>query len=89
MASCGPDGTKETVDAVVLATDYRPVFPYLSGSGALDADGRPLHRGGIATAMPGLGFVGMEFQRIFSSKTLRGVGRDADHVVSRLRRQAG
>ncbi|MGI3222662.1 flavin-containing monooxygenase [Streptomyces sp. GTA36] len=82
------DGTKEAVDAVVLATGYRPAFPYLTGSGALDADGRPLHRGGIATTVPGLGFVGMEFQRSFSSKTLRGVGRDAGHVLSWLRRQA-
>ncbi|MEU0338608.1 NAD(P)-binding domain-containing protein [Streptomyces bobili] len=83
------DGTKEAVHAVVLTTGYRPVFPYLTGSGALDADGRPPHRGGIATAVPGLGFVGMEFQRSFSSKTLRGVGRDAGRVLSRLRRQAG
>ncbi|MFF8193574.1 flavin-containing monooxygenase [Streptomyces bobili] len=82
------DGTKEAVDMVVLATGYRPAFPYLTGSGALDADDRPLHRGGTATAVPGLGFVGMEFQRSFSSKTLRGVGRDAGHVLSRLRRQA-
>ncbi len=81
------DGTKETVDAVVLATGYRPAFPYLTSSGALDADGRPLHRDGIAT-VPGLRFVGLEFQRSFSSKTLRGVGRDAGHVLSRLRRQA-
>ncbi len=81
------DGTKEAVDAVVLATGYRPAFPYLTGSGALDADGRPLHRDGIAT-VPGLGFVGLEFQRSFSSKTLRGVGRDAGHVLPRLRRQA-
>ncbi|MFF6999870.1 flavin-containing monooxygenase [Streptomyces sp. NPDC008313] len=82
------DGTKEAVDAVVLATGYRLAFPYLASSGALDADGRPLHRGGIATTVRGLGFVGMEFQRSFSSKTLRGVGRDIDHVLSRMRRQA-
>ncbi|NGO08449.1 NAD(P)/FAD-dependent oxidoreductase [Streptomyces sp. HC44] len=79
------DGTKETVDAVVFATGYRLTFPYLTGSGALDAHGRPLHRGGIATTVPGLGFIGMEFQRSFSSKTLRGVGRDATHVLRRLR----
>ncbi|MGW6054349.1 hypothetical protein [Streptomyces sp. NPDC055189] len=80
------DGTKEAVDAVILATGYRPAFPYLTDSGALGPDGRPLHRGGIATTVPGLGIVGMEFQRSFSSKTLRGVGRDAGHVLSRLRR---
>ncbi|MEU9240679.1 NAD(P)-binding domain-containing protein [Streptomyces sp. NPDC048385] len=81
------DGTKEAVDTVILATGYRPSFPYLTGSGVLDADGRPQHHGGIATTVPGLGFVGMEFQRSFSSKTLRGVGRDAAHVLDRLRRQ--
>ncbi|MFC8124801.1 flavin-containing monooxygenase [Streptomyces sp. NPDC057302] len=81
------DDTKETVDAVVLATGYRLAFPYLIDSGALDSDGLPLHRGGIATAVAGLGLVGMEFQRSFSSKTLRGVGRDADHVLARLHRQ--
>jgi putative flavoprotein involved in K+ transport len=83
------DGTKETIDAVVWATGYRVAFPYLAGSGALDADGLPRHRGGIATGVPALGFVGMEFQRSFSSKTLRGVGRDAAHVLSRLVRKGG
>ncbi|MFD4177211.1 flavin-containing monooxygenase [Streptomyces anulatus] len=78
------DGTKEAVDAVVFATGYRPVFDYLTGSGALDAAGSPVHRGGLSTAVRGLGFVGMEFQRSFSSKTLRGVGRDAAWLLDRL-----
>ncbi|GAA2417892.1 ArsO family NAD(P)H-dependent flavin-containing monooxygenase [Streptomyces glaucosporus] len=81
------DGTKEDVDTILLATGYRPAFPYLAGSGALDGHGRPVHRGGLATTTPGLGFVGLEFQRGFSSKSLRGVGRDAAHVLSRLRRR--
>ncbi|WP_327248381.1 hypothetical protein [Streptomyces sp. NBC_01320] len=79
------DGTKEAVDAVVLATGYRLTFPYLTGSGALDPNGTPLYQGGLSTVAPGLGFVGMEFQRSFSSKTLRGVGRDAGHVMKQLR----
>ncbi|MGW0615760.1 NAD(P)-binding domain-containing protein [Streptomyces sp. NPDC002788] len=79
------DGFKEAVDAIIWATGYRLTFPYLNGSGVLDADGRPRHHGGIA-AVPGLGFVGIEFQRSFSSNTLRGVGRDAAHVLSRLSR---
>ncbi|MET7344696.1 NAD(P)/FAD-dependent oxidoreductase [Streptomyces sp. NPDC005547] len=81
------DGTKEAVDTVLLATGYRLAFPYLNESGALGPDGAPLHRGGIATTVPGFGFVGMEFQRSFSSKTLRGVGRDAGHVLSGLRKR--
>ncbi|MFE4331927.1 NAD(P)-binding domain-containing protein [Streptomyces sp. NPDC056831] len=79
------DGTKEEVDAVLLATGYRLTLPCLTGAGALDTNSTPLHQGGLSTAVPGLGFVGMEFQRSFSSKTLRGAGRDAGHVLKRLR----
>ncbi|MEU1899430.1 NAD(P)-binding domain-containing protein [Nocardiopsis dassonvillei] len=78
------DGTVEGVDTVLLATGYRPALDYLSSTTALDSHGRPLHRGGISTTVPGLGYVGLEFQRSFSSATLRGVGRDARHVVGRL-----
>ncbi|MFD3686519.1 flavin-containing monooxygenase [Nocardiopsis sp. NPDC058631] len=78
------DGTVEEVDTVLLATGYRPALDYLSPTGALDSHGRPPHRGGISAAVPGLGYVGLEFQRSFSSATLRGVGRDARHVVRRL-----
>lgn len=81
------DGTKEDIDAVVFATGYRPVFGYLTDSGALNPAGAPVVRGGVSTTVKGLGFVGMEFQHSFSSKTLRGVGRDAEHVLSRLRKR--
>jgi putative flavoprotein involved in K+ transport len=79
------DGTVEQVDALVLATGYRPALDYLAPTGALDAQGRPPHRGGVSTTAPGLGYVGLEFQRSFSSATLRGVGRDARYVLRRLR----
>ncbi|WP_329092194.1 hypothetical protein OG979_01240 [Actinomadura citrea] len=46
--------------------------------------GMPMHRGGISTTHPGLGYVGLEWQRLFASATLRGVGADARHVLSRL-----
>lgn len=78
------DGTHEPVDTVVFATGYRPAFGYLTGSGALDETGAPFHRGGLSTTVQGLGFVGMEFQRSFSSKTLRGVGRDAARLLHRM-----
>ncbi|MBW5249821.1 MULTISPECIES: flavin-containing monooxygenase [Streptomyces] len=78
------DGAKEAVDVLVFATGYRLSFPYLTSSGTLDETGAPRHRDGVSTAAPGLGFVGMEFQRSFSSKTLRGVGRDADYLLQRL-----
>lgn len=74
------DGTSERVDAILLATGYRPDLGYLGSLGVLDANGRPRHREGVATGLPGLGFVGLEWQRSLASASVRGVGRDAARV---------
>ncbi len=79
-----PDGTRERVDTVVFATGYRPHLDYLSPLGALDDHSMPQHAGGISTTHPGLVYLGLEFQRSFSSNTLRGVYRDAEHVITQL-----
>lgn len=81
------DGSAEQVDLLVLSTGYRPALDFLSGLGVLGAEGRPRHRGGIATGISGLGFVGLEWQRSRDSASLRGVGRDARHVARRLKHQ--
>jgi putative flavoprotein involved in K+ transport len=73
------DERREHVDVVVLATGYRPDLPYLR---TLGTD----HDRGVSRHHRGLGFVGLEWQRSLSSATLRGVGRDAAHVVGRLLR---
>ncbi|MFD0803977.1 flavin-containing monooxygenase, partial [Streptomonospora algeriensis] len=78
------DGAREPVDAVVFATGYRPALDYLRPLGALDSGGAPLHTGGVSATHPGLVYAGLEFQRSFSSNTLRGVHRDAAHVVAPL-----
>ncbi len=78
------DGTREHADVVLFATGYRPNLSYLHQLGALDADGAPQHTGGLSTTHPGLAYLGLEFQRSFSSNTLRGVSRDADHVIAPL-----
>lgn len=78
-----PDGTREHVDTVLFATGYRPNLDYLGPLGTISA-GMPRHSGGISTTHPGLVYVGLEFQRSFSSNTLRGVYRDAEHVVGPL-----
>ncbi|MET8835402.1 NAD(P)-binding domain-containing protein [Micromonospora sp. NPDC004540] len=77
------DGTTEAVDAVIFATGYRPDLDYLAPLGALD-QGAPRQVGGISTIHPGLLYLGLEFQRSFASNTLRGVGRDAAHVMAVL-----
>lgn len=81
---CWADGRDEAVDAVIFATGYRPNLDYLNPLGALDAEGQPLHRGGLSTTVPGLAYVGLNQQRTFASATLRGVGPDAAYVVARL-----
>lgn len=81
------DGNREHVDTVLFATGYRPGVDYLTGLGALDHVGSPRQRHGLSTTFQGLGYVGLEWQRSLSSATIRGVGRDATHVVDKLLRQ--
>ncbi len=80
-----PDGSEEKVDTVIYATGYRPNLDYLTDLGALDAGGRPFHRRGVSTTVPGLAYVGLSNQSTYASATLRGVGPDAAYVVRRLR----
>jgi putative flavoprotein involved in K+ transport len=81
------DGTEEPIDTVIYATGYRPDLDYLADLGALDANGRPAHRRGISSTVPGLAYVGLSNQSTYASATLRGVGPDAAYVVGYLRRQ--
>ncbi|WP_328690173.1 NAD(P)/FAD-dependent oxidoreductase [Streptomyces phaeochromogenes] len=78
------DGSREEVDAIVLATGYRPDLGYLAPLGALDAAGHPRHREGMSLTHPGLAYVGLEWQRSLSSNSLRGVGRDAARAAWRI-----
>lgn len=50
----------------------------------LDDAGRPRHRRGIATDVPGLAFVGQPFLHAASSAMVHGVSRDAAYVVAAL-----
>lgn len=75
---------REPVDAVLLATGYRPSLDYLRELGALGREDVPLHVGGISTTHVGLVYLGLEFQRTYASNTLRGVGADAAAVIAPL-----
>ena len=78
------DGQRESVDAVILATGYRPSVDYLRELGALDASAAPVHVGGISSTHVGLVYVGLEYQRSYASNTLRGVSEDARAVIAPL-----
>ncbi|MEW2247912.1 NAD(P)/FAD-dependent oxidoreductase [Streptomyces sp. NPDC006975] len=78
------DGSTEEVDAIVLATGYRPDLGYLTPLGALDTTGHPRHREEMSLTHAGLAYVGLEWQRSLSSNSLRGVGRDAARAAQRI-----
>src|SRR6266702_4472696 len=78
------DGRREPVDAIILATGYRPSLDYLRELGALDADAAPIHVRGISSTHVGLVYLGLEYQRSFASNTLRGVSADARAVIAPL-----
>jgi putative flavoprotein involved in K+ transport len=83
------DGTREHVDAIILATGYRPNVDFLATLGALHDNGMPRHLGGVSTTHPGLVYLGLEGQRTFASNTLRGVSRDAAQIIPALAAYAG
>jgi putative flavoprotein involved in K+ transport len=80
------DGTAEHVDAVILATGYRPDVDYLAGLGALNADGWPIHCRGRSLTVPRLGYVGLPGQTGPASATVRGSGPDARRITRWLQR---
>lgn len=78
-----PDGCHEQIDTVLFATGYEPNVGFLADLGVVDADGQPQQRAGIGK-LAGLYFVGLSGQRSLASATLRGVGADAQYVISNL-----
>jgi putative flavoprotein involved in K+ transport len=78
------DGQREPVDAVILATGYRPSLDYLRALGAVDEDGAPIQIAGISAIHLGLVYLGLEYQRSYASNTLRGVSDDARAVIQPL-----
>ncbi len=80
------DGNQESVDTVLFATGYRPNLECLRPLGALDAEGRARQQAGMSLTTPGLYYLGMSWQRTYTSATLRGVGADAAVVLRHLQR---
>lgn len=80
------DGIEEKVDSVIYSTGYRPNVNYIKTlTSAVDHFANPMHYKGISTTINGLFFVGLSGQRSLSSATIRGVGRDANYVVKKLK----
>jgi putative flavoprotein involved in K+ transport len=74
------DGRALDVANVVWCTGFRPGYDWINLP-ILDEDGQPAHERGVATAVPGLYFVGLFFQTALASVLVGGVGRDAAYVA--------
>ncbi len=80
------DGSTLEVDAVVLATGYRPALDEFlpEWRSVCDEDGRPLVSGG-ATSLPGLYFCG---QFVSPSGMLREIGLESRRIAAHIARAA-
>lgn len=76
-------GVARDIRAIVWCTGFRPDFSWIELP-VLGLDGYPAHRRGIASAVPGLAFVGLRFQHRMGSALLGGVGEDAAYVVEHI-----
>jgi putative flavoprotein involved in K+ transport len=79
------DGRVIDVPNVVWCTGFRENFSWIDLP-IFDEEGELLHDRGVATAEPGLYFVGLLFQYAVFSDALPGVGRDAARIAEHLAR---
>jgi putative flavoprotein involved in K+ transport len=68
---------------VIWCTGFRQRFDWIRPP-VTGEDGWPLETRGVVPDVPGLYFTGLAFQYAFSSMLLLGVGRDAEHVASKI-----
>jgi len=78
------DGDRFDVNNVIWCTGFRPEYSWIDIDVFQD-DGYPRHTRGVVTEVPGLYFVGLPWMYRLSSSLLGDVGRDAEHIASRIR----
>jgi putative flavoprotein involved in K+ transport len=82
------DGRVLDVANVVWCTGFDPGFSWIDLP-IHDDRGELLHEAGVATAVPGLYFVGLAFLYAMSSSMIHGVGRDAARIVKAIEARLG
>ena len=75
------DGRRLDVANVIWCTGFDPAFSWIDLP-VFGPDGEPRHEAGVVTDVPGLYFVGLQFQYAFSSDMIHGVGRDAARIAT-------
>jgi putative flavoprotein involved in K+ transport len=81
------DGSRPDVANVVWCTGFHQGLSWLDLP-VFDENGEVKHDRGVVESQPGLYFVALKFQHSILSDTLLAVGRDAAHVVARLRERS-
>ncbi|MFJ4207001.1 flavin-containing monooxygenase [Paenarthrobacter sp. NPDC089675] len=74
------DGTSLEVSNVIWCTGYQEDYSPLQ----LERSGLPQHYRGVVESVPGLYFLGQEFQFAAASATLPGIGRDARYLAAAM-----
>lgn len=77
------DGIRPDVSTVLWCTGSGPDHSFLDLP-VHDADGRLVHDRGV-TEVPGLAFLGLDFQFALASATIQGLDRDARYLLRHLR----
>ncbi len=80
------DGEVLDVANVIWCTGFEEGFGWIDLPG-LDSSGRLATERGAVEGQPGLHVLGQEFQYMFNSHTVGGVGKDAAYVVQHLDRE--
>jgi putative flavoprotein involved in K+ transport len=82
---CGGDVIEPRV--IVWCTGYQPDYSWIDLPVCDDA-GRPRHVRGVATALPGLFFLGLRFQYRLNSSLIGGVGQDAAFIAGQVAKRS-
>ena len=78
------DGDLLDPQTIVWCTGYRDDFRWIDLPGAVDDAGHPVNHRGVSP-IPGLYFLGLEFQFAAASATIQGLDQDARYLMRRLR----
>jgi putative flavoprotein involved in K+ transport len=81
------DGSVIPATVVIWATGFRPNFDWIKLP-VFNEDGSPQHHHGVVSKAPGLYFVGLRFQRAYTSALIGGVGQDAARIAAHLTEQS-
>jgi putative flavoprotein involved in K+ transport len=79
------DGEVLDVENVIWCTGFEKGFAWIDLPG-LDSSGRLANQRGAVVDQPGLYVLGQEFQHMYNSHLVGGVGKDAEFVVEQLDR---